>query len=44
MGVQPISNSDTFLAGIEEVALVTKRKVHPLHFSLPKPTLTHIPP
>lgn len=44
MGVRPISNSDTFLAGIEEVAPVTKRKVRPLHFSLPKPILTHIPP
>ena len=37
MGVQPVSQSDTFLDGIEEVSPVTKRKVPPFfHLSITK--------
>ena len=36
MGVQPISQSDAFLGGVEEVAPVTKRKVPSFHLSISK--------
>ena len=44
MGVQPISQSDAFLGGVEEVAPVTKRKVPPFSFVHPETPLTHVPP
>ena len=42
MGVRPISQSDAFLDGIEEVSPVTKRKVPPFSFLHPKTPLTHV--
>ena len=44
MGVQPISQSDAFLGGVEEVAPVTKRKVPPFSFVHPETPLTHFSP
>lgn len=42
MGVQPVSQSDAFLDGIEEVSPVTKRKVPPISFIHPITPLTHV--
>ena len=44
MGVQPISQSDAFLGGVEEVAPVTKRKVPPYSFVHPETPLAHVSP
>ena len=44
MGVQPFSQSDAFLGGVEEVAPVTKRKVPPFSFVHPETPLAHVSP